>query len=116
MLPPGTLGSAVDGRGWLLLPGLAATFGATAGAGRVAALAVAEPTFGAALAGPMGAAMALGAGCAVAAGLAAGRCAAALAAAGIGTGGLPVDATAIPMLLGASAGLRALVNRRRRNG
>lgn len=32
------------------------------------------------------------------------------------TGGLPVDATAIPMLLGASAGLRALVNRRRRNG
>ncbi len=32
------------------------------------------------------------------------------------TGGLPVDATAIPMLLGASAALRALVNRRRRNG
>lgn len=29
------------------------------------------------------------------------------------TGGLPVDATAIPMLLGASAGLRALVRRRR---
>lgn len=31
------------------------------------------------------------------------------------TGGLPVDATAIPLLLGASAGLRALV-RRRHNG
>ena len=30
------------------------------------------------------------------------------------TGGLPVDATAIPVLLGASAGLRALVNRRRK--
>ncbi|MDQ3943658.1 MAG: hypothetical protein M3357_00590 [Actinomycetota bacterium] len=29
------------------------------------------------------------------------------------TGGLPVDATAIPVLLGASAGLRALVRRRR---
>jgi hypothetical protein len=31
------------------------------------------------------------------------------------TGGLPVDATAIPVLLGASAGLRTLVRRRRRN-
>jgi hypothetical protein len=31
------------------------------------------------------------------------------------TGGLPVDATAIPVLLGASAGLRSLVRRRRRN-
>lgn len=31
------------------------------------------------------------------------------------TGGLPVDATAIPVLLGASAGLRGLVRRRRRN-
>jgi hypothetical protein len=31
------------------------------------------------------------------------------------TGGLPVDATAIPVLLGASAGLRSLVQRRRRN-
>jgi hypothetical protein len=31
------------------------------------------------------------------------------------TGGLPVDAAAIPTLLGASAGLRALVRRRRRN-
>jgi hypothetical protein len=31
------------------------------------------------------------------------------------TGGLPVDATAIPALLGASAGLRSLVRRRRRN-
>ena len=30
------------------------------------------------------------------------------------TGGLPIDATAIPMLLGASAGLRLLVNRRRK--
>ena len=29
------------------------------------------------------------------------------------TGGLPVDATAIPVLLGASAGLRLLINRRR---
>jgi hypothetical protein len=31
------------------------------------------------------------------------------------TGGLPVDATAIPVLLGASAGLRSVVRRRRRN-
>jgi len=31
------------------------------------------------------------------------------------TGGLPIDATAIPVLLGASAGLRTLVRRRRRN-
>jgi hypothetical protein len=31
------------------------------------------------------------------------------------TGGLPFDATAIPVLLGGSAGLRALVRRRRRN-
>jgi hypothetical protein len=31
------------------------------------------------------------------------------------TGGLPVDATAIPVLLGASAGLRTMVRRRRRN-
>jgi hypothetical protein len=31
------------------------------------------------------------------------------------TGGLPIDATAIPMLLGASAGLRTMVRRRRRN-
>ena len=31
------------------------------------------------------------------------------------TGGLPVDATAIPVLLGASAGLRGLARRRRRN-
>jgi hypothetical protein len=31
------------------------------------------------------------------------------------TGGLPVDATAIPVLLGASAGLRSMVRRRRRN-
>jgi hypothetical protein len=32
------------------------------------------------------------------------------------TGGLPIDAAAIPTLLGASAGLRAVVRRRRRNG
>jgi hypothetical protein len=31
------------------------------------------------------------------------------------TGGLPIDATAIPVLLGASAGLRSVVRRRRRN-
>lgn len=31
------------------------------------------------------------------------------------TGGLPVDATAIPVLLGASAGLRTVIRRRRRN-
>jgi hypothetical protein len=31
------------------------------------------------------------------------------------TGGLPIDATAIPVLLGASAGLRTVVRRRRRN-
>jgi hypothetical protein len=31
------------------------------------------------------------------------------------TGGLPIDATAIPVLLGASAGLRTMVRRRRRN-
>ena len=31
------------------------------------------------------------------------------------TGGLPFDATAIPVLLGGSAGLRAVVRRRRRN-
>jgi hypothetical protein len=31
------------------------------------------------------------------------------------TGGLPFDATAIPVLLGASAGMRSLVRRRRRN-
>jgi hypothetical protein len=31
------------------------------------------------------------------------------------TGGLPVDAAAIPVLLGASAGLRSMVRRRRRN-
>jgi hypothetical protein len=32
------------------------------------------------------------------------------------TGGLPIDAAAIPTLLGASAGLRFMVRRRRRNG
>ena len=32
------------------------------------------------------------------------------------TGGLPIDAAAIPTLLGASAGLRVLARRRRRNG